>query len=162
MPLRRCGSYASATSACLPLATAIPRGSYAESTCRQDYPCRLTPPGVTLAGLSSGNTAVAALCGWLRFSLLRDSLSGACTSTGEFLMTEIYSAPSYPRCSDYFTQGRSVCRWPNSSLDMNLAASKTGSPGAIATTLSARFSPSGSHHIWLSSTIYNPHPTQNT
>jgi hypothetical protein len=77
-------------------------------------------------------------------------------------MTEISSALSYPRCSDYFTQGRSVCRWPNSSLDMHLLASKTSSLGLIPMTLSARFSPSGSHHIRLSSTIYNPHTIQNT
>ena len=77
-------------------------------------------------------------------------------------MTEISSAHSYPRCSDYFTQGRSVCSWPNSALNMNLLASKTGSPGVIAMTLSAPFSPSGSHYIRLSSTIYNPHTIQNT
>ena len=77
-------------------------------------------------------------------------------------MTEISSARSYPRSSDYFTQGRSVCRWPNSSLDMNLVASKTSSPGVIAMTLSTRFSPSGSHHIRLPSTTYNPHTIQNT
>ena len=76
-------------------------------------------------------------------------------------MTEISSAHSYSRCSDYFTQGRSVCCLPNSSLNMNLVASKTGSPRVIAMTLSVRFSPSGYHHIWLSSTIYNPHTIQN-
>jgi len=39
-------------------------------------------------------------------------------------------APAYPACSDYFSRGGSVCRWPNSSLDMNFIASKTGSPRA--------------------------------
>ena len=77
-------------------------------------------------------------------------------------MTELFSAPSYPSCSDYFPQGKGVCRWSNSSPDMNLVASKTGSPGLTAMPLSARFSPSGSHHTWLSSTIYNPHTIQNT
>ena len=54
-------------------------------------------------------------------------------------MTEISSAHYYPRCSNYFIQGRSMGRWPNSSLDMNLVASKTSSPGVIAMPLSARF-----------------------
>ena len=55
-----------------------------------------------------------------------------------------------------------ACCWPSSSLNTNLVASKTGSPGVIAMTLSARFSPSVSHHIRLSSTIHNPRTIQNT
>ena len=62
-------------------------------------------------------------------------------------MTEISSAPPYPRCSDDFTRGKSVCRWPNSALNMTLVASKTGSPEVTAMTISAQFSPSGSHHF---------------
>ena len=80
-------------------------------------------------------------------------------------MTELFSAPSNPSCSDYFPQGKGVCRWSNSSLDMldmNSVASKTGSPRLTPMPLSARFSPSGSHHTRLSSTIYNPHTIQNT
>ena len=69
-------SYASATSAYSPLAIVILRSIYAESTCGQDYPSSLAPPVLPLAWLSSVNTAVAALCDWLRFSLLRDSPSG--------------------------------------------------------------------------------------
>src|SRR3974377_1186424 len=69
-------SYASATSACWPIATVTHCSISAASTCRQAYPSRLAMPAVTLAWLSSVNTAIAALCGWLRFSLLRDSPSG--------------------------------------------------------------------------------------
>jgi len=44
-------------------------------------------------------------------------------------MTKISSAPPYPTCSGYFSRSRSVCQWTNSLRDMNLVASKTGSPG---------------------------------
>ena len=55
-----------------------------------------------------------------------------------------------------------MCWWTEFFAEHDLLASKTGSLGLIPMTLSARFSPSGSHHIRLSSTIYNPHTIQNT
>ena len=76
-------------------------------------------------------------------------------------MTEIPSAHSYPRCSDYFTQGKGVCRWSNSSLDMNLVASKTGSPRLTAMTfcsiLSIRFSPHLAFFNHLQPTHHSKH-----
>jgi len=77
-------------------------------------------------------------------------------------MTKISSAPPYPTCSGYFSRSRSVCQWTNSLRDMNLVASKTGSPGVTPMTISARSSPSRPHHVWLSSTIYDPHTIQTT
>jgi len=77
-------------------------------------------------------------------------------------MTKISSAPPYPTCSAYFSPSRSVCQWTNSLRDMNLVASKTGSPGVTPMTISARSSPSRPHHLWLSSTIYHPHNIQTT
>jgi hypothetical protein len=77
-------------------------------------------------------------------------------------MTESSSALPYPRCADYLTRGKSVCRWPNPPLDMNLLACKRSSPKVTARTVSARFSLSSSPQHQLPLNTHLPHTIQNT
>jgi hypothetical protein len=76
-------------------------------------------------------------------------------------MTEISSAHSY-HVAPTISRKEKCVLLAEFFAEHDLLASKTGPPGVITMTLSARFSPSGSHHVRLSSTIYNPHTIQNT
>jgi hypothetical protein len=67
-------------------------------------------------------------------------------------------SPALPRCSDYFTRGKSVRQWPNLPLKMNLMASKIGSSPVTPLTLPAPLSLFSSSQPQLSSNTHAPTP----